>query len=213
MALDSDIPNPDSRLYVEFYSRPVQNLFQTNVQGRPIFEDHDFVKIYVPGDPTTVIDTYARDEHKARFPRHWAHYQNIHTEGPEAGTQLSAWSILTKSQIEELRALKFFTVESIATASDVQLQRIGMLAGMAPHAFRDRATRYLKAASDDGFINQQAEATKKLESENEAMRQQMAEMKAMMDELAANQKGKPGRKPKENAENAGGENTNAHQAA
>lgn len=195
MALDSDVSNPDSRLFVEFYSKPVQNQFQTQVQGRPIFEDCDFVKIYVPGDPTTVIDTYARDEHKARFPRHWAHYQNIHSAGPDAGTQLSAWAILLPSQVEELRALKFFTVESIATASDSQLQRIGMIAGMAPTAFRERANRYLKAASDDGAFNQQAEATKKLADENAAMRTQMAEMQAMMAELAANQKLKPGRKP------------------
>lgn len=194
MALDTDVSNPDSRLFVEFYSKPIQNNFRTAQEGRPIFDDMDMVKIYVPGDPTTVIDTPARDEHKARFPRHWAHYQNIHTSGPEAGTQLSAWSILSKSQVEELRALKFFTVESVATASDAQLQRIGMIAGMSPHAFRDRANRYLKAAADDSVYNQQAEETKRLAEQNAALMQQMAEMQEMMKQLAANQKGKPGRK-------------------
>lgn len=196
MPLESDVPNPDSRLFVEFYSKPFQNEFRSNMEGRPIFEDCDMVKIYVPGDPTTVIDTFVRDEHKARFPLHWAHYQNIHDGKKEAGTPLSAWPILQPSQVEELRALKFFTVESVATASDAQLQRIGMIAGMAPHAFRERAGRYLKAAADDGFATQQAEAAKKLQEENEAMRAEMAEMKAMMQQLAANQKAKPGPKPK-----------------
>ncbi len=195
MALDTDIQNPDSRLHVEFYTKPIQNNFRTAQEGRPIFDDIIMVKIYVPGDPNTIIDTPVCDQHKSRFPRHWAHFQNINEQGPEAGTQLSAWPILTKAQVEELRAIKFFTVESIATASDAQLQRIGMIAGMAPHAFRDRANRYLKAAADDGELNRQAEENKKLRAE-------MDEMRAMMQELAANQRAKPGPKPKAETENA-----------
>ena len=194
--LDSDISNPDSRLYVEFYSKPVQNEFKTQVEGRPIFEDMDFVKIHVPGDNTTVIDTYARDDHKARFPLHWAHFQNTHGENKTSGTPLSAWAILAASQVEELRALKFFTVESVATASDAQLQRIGMIAGMAPSAFRDRAKRYLDASKDEGFANQVAEKAKQLEEENAKMKADMEEMREMIIQLAANQKAKPGPKPK-----------------
>lgn len=193
--LDSDIPNPDSRLYVEFYSRPVQNMFLSQQEGRPIFEDCDFVKIFVPGDSTTVIDTPANDTHKARFPLHWQHYQNKHEGSQQTGTQLSAWPVLTAAQVEELRAIKFYTVESIATASDAQLQRIGMIAGMSPYAFRERAQRFLKAAADDGYLNQQADAVKRLEAERETMQQQMERMQAMIEELAANQKAKPGRKP------------------
>jgi hypothetical protein len=197
--LDSDISNPDSRLYVEFYSKPVQNEFKTKVEGRPIFDDMDFVKIYVPGDNTTVIDTFARDDHKARFPLHWAHYQNTHGENKETGTPLSAWSILAASQVEELRALKFFTVESIATASDAQLQRIGMIAGMGPTAFRERAQRYLHAAKDEGFVSQVSEKAKQLEEENTRMKADMEEMKQMIAQLAANQKAKPGPKPKDDS--------------
>jgi hypothetical protein len=203
--LDSDIANPDSRLYVEFYSKPIQNEFRSQQEGRPIFEDCDMVKIYVPGDNTTIIDTYVNDSHKARFPLHWAHFQNKREGGQDSGTPLSAWPILTPSQIEELRAIKFYTVESIATASDQQLQRIGMIAGMAPTAFRDRAARYLKSAADESYVNLQAEQMKRMEEEREAMKKQMAEMQEMMKVLAANQKGKPGPKPKtsdEDQENA-----------
>jgi hypothetical protein len=156
----------------------------------------------VPGDNTTVIDTFARDDHKARFPLHWAHYQNKHTGGQQSGTPLSSWSLLSPSQVEELRAIKFFTVESIATASDAQLQRIGMIAGMGVSAFRERAQRYLKAAEDDSFVNQQADALKKQQEENEAMRGEMAQMREMMQQLAANQKAKPGPKPKTADESA-----------
>jgi hypothetical protein len=74
LASDLDNPdytgatNPDSRLAVMFYSKPIENEFQSMAQGRPIFEDRDFVKIFVPGDPTTVVDTFVREDHKARFP-------------------------------------------------------------------------------------------------------------------------------------------------
>jgi len=203
--LDSDVQNPDSRLYVEFYSKPIQNQFLTAKEGRPIFEDCDMVKIYVPGDNTTVINTYADDSHKARFPLHWQHYQNVRVGGQDTGTPLIAWPLLTPSQAEELRALKFFTVESVATASDQQLQRIGMIAGMAPHAFRERAARFLKAAADDSYANEQAEAVKRLEEERVAMKREMEEMRALMAQLAANQKGKPGRKPNAAPEDADSE--------
>jgi hypothetical protein len=50
------------------------------------------------------------------------------------------------AQAEELRGVKFFTVEQIANASDGQLQSIGMIGGMNAHVMRDRA----KTADPDG---------------------------------------------------------------
>lgn len=202
MALDTDIPNPDAGLYVQFYSKPVQNQFQTQLQGRAIYEDVDFVKIILPGDKHNIIDTFARDDHKARFPLQWAHYQNSHGEKAEMGTPLSQWPLISASKAEELRAMNFRTVESIAHASDSQLEKLGMAAGMAAHAFRDRAIRYLAAAKDESTLNQEAERAKKLEEENAQMKaaldkqaNDMEQMKQMIAELAANQKKTPGRKP------------------
>lgn len=202
MALESDIANPDASLHVVFYSKPMQNQFETEKQGRPIFQDVDFVRITLPGDKNNIIDTIARPDHKARFPLHWAHYQNQHSGKAEIGTPLSVWPLITASKAEELRALNFRTVESIAHASDAQLQTLGMAAGMAPHAFRERATRYLQAAKDESFVNEQSERAKKLEEENAQMRQtleqqaaDMGQLKQMIAELAANQKKAPGRKP------------------
>ena len=171
--------NPDSRLAVQFYSKPIQNEFESIKQGRPIFEDRDFVKIMVPGDPTSIIDTFVREDHKERFPLHWAHYQNKHGgDSKEIGTPLSQWPRVTPAQAEELRALKFYTVEGIAGASDAQLQRIGMIAGMSPYSFRDHAMRFLKTAQSDS-VAQEAEAkAKALEAEKQALVEQMALDKA-----------------------------------
>ena len=186
--------NPDSRLAVQFYLRSLPDEFQSEKQGRPIFRDCDFVKIFVPGDPTTVLDVMVREDHKARFPLHWAHYQNKHGGDPkEIGTPLSQWSRLTPSQCEELRAIKFYTVESIASASDQNLQRIGMLAGMSPYKFRDHAILFLRMAAGEAVASEAEERVKALEAANlklkEDMAAQMAEMQAQIKALLPKKRG------------------------
>ena len=181
--------NPDSRLLVRFYSRAVQNEFETNKQGRPIFMDVDYVEISIPGDHTMTHDTPVRDDHKQRFPLHWAHYQNTHgKDAKEIGTPLSAWPILTAAQCEEMRALKFRTVEHVAHASDAQIQALGMTCGMAPMAFRDRALRFLEVARGEANVNAQAEELKKRDDKIKAMEdthaKEMAEIKAQLNALA-----------------------------
>lgn len=169
--------NPDARLSVTFYNRPVQNHFKTTKEGRPIFEDMTFVKIFVPGDSTTVIDTVADDSHKARFPMQWAHFTNTHgADGLTIGTPITQWPAISAAQAEELKALKFSTVEQVASASDAQIQKIGMLAGMSPHAFRDRARAFLLAAKDSALPQAQAEELRKKDEQIAALQAQMAEL-------------------------------------
>lgn len=195
LASDLDNPeftgavNPDSRLAVQFYSRPVQNEFESDKQGRPIFTDMDYVKIFVPGDATTVVDTAAREDHKKRFPLHWAHFQNTHGgDSREIGTPLSQWPRLGKAQVEELRAMKFFTVEAIANAADVSLQNMGMVAGMSPFAFRDHARRFLQVARGDAVAQEAEQRAKALEEENarlkKAQEDQAAAMAVMQGQMA-----------------------------
>ncbi|HET8687155.1 MAG TPA: hypothetical protein VFM18_10920, partial [Methanosarcina sp.] len=123
IASDQDNPafqgayNPDSRLAVRFYVRAVENAYETQLQGRPIYMDQDYVEIFVPGDNNTIIDQPVREDHKKRFPIQWAHFQNQHANDTrEIGTPLAEWPQVTKAQVEELRALKFYTVESVANA-------------------------------------------------------------------------------------------------
>ena len=169
MALPSDEQGADARLQVRFYKRPVQQEHETQEAGRPIFKEFDFVHICVAGDTLTEIDTYVLNSHKQRFPQQWANYQNRVGANDEQiiGTPVSEWPLVSKSQAEELRAMKFHTVESIAGASDQQLQRMGMAAGMSPYAFRDKAKAFLNLATT-------AAETDKRESEINALKQELA---------------------------------------
>jgi hypothetical protein len=183
MALPSDEQNADSRLQVRFYKRPVQQEQETLEAGRPIYKEFDFVHICVAGDTLTEIDTYALSSHKQRFPIQWANYQNrLGSDDQQVvGTPVSEWPLVSKSQAEELRAMKFYTVESIANASDQQLQRMGMAAGMSPYAFRDKAKSYLNLAQDSAETDKRTQEINKLKEELAKKDEENAKIKAETD--------------------------------
>ena len=180
--IDSDTQDADSRLAVKFYKRAVKLEHETNEAGRPIYKDYDFVRIMVAGDNLTEIDTYAQESHKQRFPRQWLQYQASQDSSSEIhGTPIEQWPLISQSQAQELRAIKFLTVESIANASDLQLQRIGMIAGMSPHAFRDKAKSFLNLATESAEASKRAEEINQLKQELAQKEMENAKIKAETD--------------------------------
>lgn len=171
MALDSDIQNADSHLHVEFYT----------FEKAP-YKDIPFVRIMVPGDKNNVVEQPVRDDHKERFPRQWLHFQMSNSDAPIIGTSLQQWHSdrpeeFTDGQMAELQILKFQTVEQIATASDSQLQRVGM-GGVG---LRDRARSYL-------LRRNQSENSLELEQTRSELKELQEQMKAL---LAEKQRGRP----------------------
>ena len=195
MALPSDENNADARLQVRFYKRPIQQEAETLEAGRPIYKEFDFIHICVAGDTLTEIDTYVVNQHKTRFPIPWANYQNRvgANEQEVIGTPVAEWPLVSKSQAEELRAMKFYTVESIAGASDQQLQRMGMAAGMSPYAFRDKAKSFLNLAQDSAETDKRTQEINELKEELAKKAEENAKIKAetdaklaqMQDQMAA----------------------------
>ena len=201
MAIESDAQGSDSRLAVQFYKKSVKQEDASNEAGRPIFKEFDFVRIMIPGDNLTEIDTYAQESHKQRFPRQWAHYQNqVANHEDIVGTPLEQWPQVTRSQAEELRGLKFHTVESIAECSDQQLQRIGMVAGMSPHNFRLKAKAYLNLANDSAEVAQREAEMQALKEENVKIKAEtdakLSKMQEQMEALLAAVAKPKTRKPK-----------------
>ena len=204
MAIESDVSGADARLAVQFYKKSLKQDLASDEAGRPIFKEFDFVRIMIPGDNLTEIDTYAQESHKQRFPRQWAHYQNqVANHQDIIGTPLEQWPQITRSQAEELRGLKFHTVEAIADCSDQQLQRIGMVAGMSPHNFRLKAKAFLNLANDSAQVAHREEELQALREENASVKadadEKLAKMQEQMDALMAmvSEKKPKGRKPKE----------------
>ena len=127
-------------------------------------------------------------------------------------TEIVEYYKITTAQAEELRALKFYTVEQVAGASDAQIIKIGMLAGMSPYSFRDKAKAFLdkaKGLADDAKrdeelnllkqeLAQKAEENAKIKAETEAKLATMQEQMTAI--LAAVGTKKTGRKPKAQVE-------------
>lgn len=196
--LDSDVQNTDSRLAVRFYQRELENRFKSEQEGRPIYEMRDFVRIEVPGDRNSIIDTLVNKDHQLRFPLQWARYQNDKRDsGSEdvQGTMVKDWSLLTSAQAAELRHFQFYTVEQIAAASDENIQHIGMAAGMSPYALREKAKAYLRSAKDSSVVQAQAEELRKRDEELAAMRAQIEELSRLVQK--PDEEKKRGRPPKE----------------
>lgn len=188
----------DSVLAVRFYQKAVENEFQTGNEGRPISYMADFVRIEIPGNMLSIIDTFVNDEHKKRFPHQWMQFLAEKAEGAQhemQGTLLRDWALLNQAQAAELKHYRFYTVEQVANASDQQIAQVGMMVGMAPTSFREKARAYLAAARDSSYAMAQADEIAKRD-------QQIADLQAQMRQLIeATEKRGPGR-PKKEAETA-----------
>ncbi len=62
MASDANNPNfvgatnPDAALSVRFYAKPIQQPFLSNKEGRPIFQDVDYIQIFTPGGQLKIVE-------------------------------------------------------------------------------------------------------------------------------------------------------------
>ncbi len=179
MPLDSDLPNADNNLSVEFY-----------LCDREIGKGQTFVRVQVPGDQLNVVDRPMREGDKQRFTRQWLHFQMKNSDAPIQGIRVDEWrkdrpNDLSEVQLQELQILKFFVVEQVAMASDSQCQRIGM-GGLG---LRTAAQNYLREKSS---LNSSTEL--------DDTKRQLAELQATVAALMAAQtteKRGPGRPPKE----------------
>lgn len=184
--------DPDAVMVARFYVKAVRNNFLSKQESRPIFEDKIYCEYYPAGSTLLRMDVPAQEAHKVRFAKQWAYFQSQQKgDARDIGTPLSQWPILSPADIENLRGMKFHTVENIAGASDQQLQALGMgMAGMAPHVLRARAQAYLGAASDTALPQRQAEEIEKLRERDAQREKELAELRAMVNAQVEAKKGK-----------------------
>jgi len=130
----------DEKLYVQFYDHYLLDSSASALEGRKIFKDTTFVKIFSPGDKNNIIDRPATEEDKQRFAQRYAKFK-ANEEQRSEGTPLAEWPIISRSMAEELKYMGFDTVEQIAGASDTSVSKYGMLTNL-----RSRAAAYIEVA-------------------------------------------------------------------
>lgn len=112
-------------------------------------------------------------------------------ELPEDGTPLRSWNGANPNQVEILIAQRIRTVEDLAMLPDSGLERMG--AGM--RAVRDAAKRWVAASDTREVASQMAT----MQAENEALKQQMADLMASLNSGEDSPRRGPGR-PRKDAE-------------
>lgn len=188
--------NPDSVLWVQFYSKPTRSEKLSVEAGCATFIDETFVRIMIPGRNDLTIDRPLEPGDDRRHYRQWEQFKMAQSGMEQTvGTPVAEWPIITRSQAEELRAKKFYTVQQIAECSDDQIAALGMNA----NALRVKARAFVAAAKDTALSQAQAIELKKRDDEIDAMKAQMAEMMELVksNNAATAKAKKPARKSRE----------------
>lgn len=142
--MPSDTGGQRERVYVRFDLRPRQDDEASAREGRPIFNDVEYITIRAPGERDEVMRPISVED-RQRFAAQYSVWKK--TEGNVTGLSgmpLAQWSQVTRSQVEELAFFHVRTVEQLADVSDSSLQRMGPL-----RKLRDLAKDYVAKAKGD----------------------------------------------------------------
>lgn len=158
-----------SRTMVFFYDREIQDNYQTEQQGRPIFKTITFIKKIPPGDKLVEIDTKATNRDFQKFPAEYEAYKKKQAN-PVTGTPLSAWAQLARNQVAEMNALNIYTVEQLAELPDQYGQQM-----MGYQGLKQKAQSFLRAAKGQSEFEKMETLLRSRDEENEKLRQQVTD--------------------------------------
>lgn len=183
----------DEKLHVTFHAEPVKNERRSAEEGRPIYDEVDYIRIAVPGDATNIIYQPLDEVHLRRFGRRYEAWRRNGREEVVSGTPLKAWPSITRAQVEELAHFNCRTVEQLAGMPD---NVSGKFPGI--QALKRKAADYLEAARGNAPTTQLRAELEARDAEMAAMKAQLAEMQAALAASASEapvRRG-PGRPPK-----------------
>jgi hypothetical protein len=160
----------DHKLYVQFYIRPVMNNFRSSEEGRPIYEEQEYIRIIVPGDSKTTVDCQVDDTFRMRFTKQYDKFKKGLEQAVD-GTPLEMWPQMTVGLCAELKAMNVSTVEQLASLDDGKAQKI-----MGSYDLRRKAQAFLDAAQGEAANNKMVAELTKRDDEITLLKNQMAEL-------------------------------------
>jgi hypothetical protein len=157
MAYGTRDPN-DSKLFVKFELFPVINQDKSAVEGRPIYEDAEYITIIVPGDKESVVHRKLWAKDLERFPAQYQAFKNGASQ-QISGTPLEHWPVIGKGQVMELQFFNVRTVEDLANLADAHAHKF-----MGINKLRKQAQDWLAAAKDAAHITKMNDELEKRDS-------------------------------------------------
>ncbi len=142
-----------NRNQVRFFKLNYVSEYNTNPDGTPVETLVDAIEIRCPGDQNVVVRR-VNDSDKELYRTEWQYYQEAigESEGVafDDGEQVVHGTpvdelVQDKRQIHMLKANSVYSVEQLASLSDLQLQKIGM----GSLSLRERAVKFLSKARTD----------------------------------------------------------------
>lgn len=149
----------DASLLVKFFLHPKLNPNKSAAEGRPIYEELDYISIMTPGNKDSILMRPATAEDKLRFAEHFKKYKAREDQEALEGTPLAQWPGVTRGQVEELKFFNIRTLEQLVGAPDSATNRI-----MGIQYLRQKAEAYLEAAVDNATAEALEAANRTIES-------------------------------------------------
>jgi hypothetical protein len=172
-------PQPgDEKLFVKFYPYYTENVEKTIEEGRPVYDDCDFIRIVTPGDRNNIVDRPVRASDKFRFAKQYEHYKQ-HGAQALTGTVLEEWPMISRAMVENLKTVGFHTVEQLAEARDDIVQRFP---GMT--MLKQKAQNYLDLAKGAAPVAKLESALAEAVNQNEVLARQVKELSSKVEELS-----------------------------
>ena len=166
----------DGRLFIQFHTKAVYNQHASVKQGRPIFQDEDYIKIITPGSQLAIIDApYNSGNYPRRFGTQFKAWKSGQA-GVQSGTPLESFPLLLgkPAMVAELKAINIQTVEQLRELPDLYAGQI-----MGGNELKRRAAEWMDETQGAAAV------MARMGQENEQLRAQMNEMQRQLAELLA----------------------------
>ncbi len=167
-------PDESARgMIIRFEMQGVMNEAKSAEEGRPVFEDKEFVEIKSPNDIFSVVHREVTREDRNTYPQLYRAWKEGAADAT-TGTPLREWPPIAASQVALLGFKGIRTVEQFVEVSDDGCHQLG-------HGYltlRNAAVAWLKKANDGSAATKMAAELQARDSEIRALKQQVADIVA-----------------------------------
>jgi hypothetical protein len=169
----------DNKVLARFFTKPEQDMMASAEAGRPIYKDQEYIEIIVPGDSKDVVIRPVSEMDKQRFHKIYELFQSG-AQNQLVGTPLEEVTFIPRSQVEELKYFKIFTLEHLAEVRDDACTKLPGL-----HELKRKAKAFLDAAEGAAPLLKLEESLKAQDNEIEALKNALKDAAATIKELKA----------------------------
>lgn len=177
--------DPNS-LVVIFYAKPILNPLKSQQEGKPVWENKDYVKIHQPGEKLMAEDRPVRENDKRMYANRWNSYLQDKEQVPD-GVPLDLLFPYHPNVAMMLKSHHVYTVEQLAAITGDALNNIGMGA----QDWQTKAKAYLEQANKGVNHHKFQKELDERDSKIKTLERQVAEMAAAFAQMKSGQEGKP----------------------